>query len=152
MVRPIIFFAFFLLGVPQLRAQTDSLPKIIAPIGSEAGFRVGVRPALSYRFVPDESHMVELLFAKSGQSLLFTALYQKQLPFGADGMYYRYGGGFSLGGWNQRLVSGLDMQVGIDYYLPMAPLVFSLDLRPWVRLTGLLETNGELAGTLRYVF
>jgi len=96
--------------------------------------------------------MVELLFTKSGQSLLFTALYQRQLPFGAEGLYYRYGGGFSVGGWNQQLVSGIDMQVGMDYYLPVVPLVFSLDLRPWARVTGVLEANGELAGSLRYVF
>ncbi|MBA4304163.1 MAG: hypothetical protein C0424_08055 [Sphingobacteriaceae bacterium] len=123
-----------------------------APIGSELGLRIGALPALSYRFTPAETHLVELLFARSNQSLLFTALYQQQQPFGPAGFYYRYGGGFSLGGWNQRLVSGFDMQVGADYYLPVVPVVVSLDVRPWLRLTGLLEASGELAATVRYVF
>jgi hypothetical protein len=123
-----------------------------APIGSELGLRWGVKPALSYRFVPVESHLVELLFTKSNQSLLFTALYQRQQPMVLPGMYTRYGGGFSLGGWQGRLISGLDAQVGLDYYIPVLPLVASLDLRPWIHLTGELGVNGELAGTLRYVF
>ncbi len=152
MVRHIIFFAFLFFSSLELHAQNDSLPKVIAPLGSEAGIRLGALPALSYRFMPAESHMVELLFARSNQSLLFTALYQKQQPLFGEGLYYRYGGGFSVGGWNQKLVSGLDMQIGLDYYLPIMPLVFSLDIRPWVRITGLLEANGELAASLRYVF
>lgn len=152
MVRHIIFFAFlFFYSHPGL-AVTDSLPKVIAPLGSEAGIRIGVSPAITYRFMPAESHMVELLFARTGRSLLFTALYQKQQAVFGEGLYYRYGGGFSVGGWNQRLVSGFDMQIGLDYYLPIMPLVFSLDMRPWVRITGLLEANGELAASLRYVF
>ena len=114
--------------------------------------RVGALPSLSYRFAPVEQQMVELLFARSNQSLLFSALYQKQLPLKWQGTYYRYGGGFSIGGWNQRLVSGLDVQLGIDYYLPFLPLVISMDMRPWLRLTGLVEANGELAASLRYVF
>lgn len=83
---------------------------------------------------------------------MFTALYQKQQPLGMTGFYTRYGGGFSLGGWNERLESGLDMQVGADYYVPILPLVLSLDVRPWMRITGNLAVNGELAATLRYVF
>jgi hypothetical protein len=114
--------------------------------------RFGVRPALSYRFMPAETHMLEFLFAKSGQSLMFTALYQKQQSVLFPGFYSRYGGGFSLGGWNERLESGLDMQVGVDYYIPVLPLVVSLDIRPWIRITGNFEVNGELAATVRYVF
>lgn len=123
-----------------------------APLGSEFGLRVGVLPALSYRFALAESQLVELLFARSGQGLLFTAIYQQQQAFGPAGLYYRYGGGFSAGGWNQRLISGLDMQVGADYYLPVLPVVVSIDVRPWLRITGLFETNGELAASVRYVF
>ncbi|MDP2187580.1 MAG: hypothetical protein Q8J69_02750 [Sphingobacteriaceae bacterium] len=135
------FFSF----TTQLQAQQ-------APIGSELGLRFGVRPALSYRFMPVETHMVELLFAKSGESLMFTALYQKQQAAFFPGFYSRYGGGFSLGGWNERLESGLDMQLGVDYYIPVLPLVVSLDIRPWIRLTGEAGVNGELAATVRYVF
>jgi hypothetical protein len=102
--------------------------------------------------MPVETHMVELLFAKSGYSLMFTALYQKQQAMFFPGFYTRYGGGFSLGGWNERLESGLDMQLGVDYYIPVLPLVVSLDVRPWVRITGNLGVNGELAATVRYVF
>jgi hypothetical protein len=123
-----------------------------APIGSELGLRFGVRPALSYRFMPAETHMVELLFAKSGYSLMLSALYQKQQAALFPGFYTRYGGGFSLGGWNEQLESGLDIQVGGDYYLPFLPLVVSLDVRPWMRITGDFGVNGELAATLRYVF
>lgn len=143
-----IFF-FVILIVNHANAQSTTQ---VAPIGSELGFRMGALPALSYRFVPTESQMIELLFANTHPSLLFTALYQKQLPIGPPGFYYRYGGGFSVGGWNQRLVSGVDLQVGADYYLPILPVVISLDVRPWVRLTGLLEASGELAATVRYVF
>lgn len=99
-----------------------------------------------------ESHMAELLFAKSGQSLLFTALYQKQEALSINGFYGRYGGGFSLGGWNEQLISGLDMQVGVDYYITFIPIVLSLDVRPWMRITGDFSVNGELAVSLRYVF
>lgn len=123
-----------------------------APLGSELGLRIGALPALSYRFALAENQLVELLFARSNQSLLFTAIYQRQQAFGPAGYYYRYGGGFSLGGWNQRLVSGFDMQVGADYYLPLLPVVVSLDVRPWLRITGLFEASGELAATVRYVF
>ncbi|MFN3529349.1 MAG: hypothetical protein ACK417_05450 [Bacteroidia bacterium] len=96
--------------------------------------------------------MFELLFAKSGPSLMFTGLYQVQQAFGPQGLYQRYGGGISIGGWNGQLLSGLDMQVGIDYYIPMYPVVLSLDVRPWVRITGDLSASGELAASLRYVF
>ncbi len=146
-VKRIVFYGMvcFFSWTTQLYAQQ-------APIGSELGMRFGVRPALSYRFMPAETHMVELLFAKSGQSLMFTALYQKQQAVLFPGFYSRYGGGFSLGGWNERLESGLDMQVGVDYYIPVLPLVASLDIRPWIRITGNFEVNGELAATIRYVF
>lgn len=122
------------------------------PIGSEAGLRFGVRPALTYRFMLKESQLAELIFAKSGQSLLFTTLYQKQEPLSINGFYGRYGGGFSLGGWNEQLISGVDMQVGMDYYIPVVPIVLSLDVRPWMRITGDFSVNGELALSLRYVF
>lgn len=151
LVRAIIFLVIQFIFISGASGQADS-SGLKAPLGSETGIRVGVRPALSYRFVPKEAYLVELLFAKSGESLLFTALYQKQNPFGPLGAYYRYGAGFSIGGWNQQLISGPDMQLGVDYYLPVAPLVLSLDLRPWVRITGRLEANGELAASLRYVF
>lgn len=147
MLIRIIFFAILCLSLANKPVEGQ-----IAPIGSELGIRVGALPALSYRFTPLEGHLVELLFARSNQSLLFTALYQKQLPVGPPGFYYRYGGGFSLGGWNQRLVSGVDLQIGADYYVPVLPVVLSMDVRPWVRLTGILEANGELAATVRYVF
>jgi len=83
---------------------------------------------------------------------MFTALYQKQQAVLFPGFYGRYGGGFSLGGWNGYLESGFDMQVGVDYYIPILPLVLSLDVRPWVRITGNLGVNGELAASLGYVF
>lgn len=131
---------------------TGTLRAQQAPLGAEIGLRLGVAPALTYRFVLAEPHLVELLFARTDQSLLFTTLYQKQQAFGLEGLYHRYGGGFSLGGWNGRLISGLDMQVGIDYYIPVVPLVASIDVRPWIRITGDFGVNGELAASVRYVF
>lgn len=139
------FWGIIFLSVVEAGAQEG-------PIGSEAGMRFGVRPAFSYRFVPKEKRLFELIFTKSGSSLLFTSLYQKQQPIGPLGLYQRYGAGFSLGGWNGRLLSGLDAQAGIDYYLPMLPVVVSLDLRPWMRITGDFSVSGELAASLRYVF
>lgn len=147
MVKRIIFCAFFNILFANGLANAQK-----GPIGSEAGLRFGVRPALTYRFMLKEGQLAELIFAKSGQSLLFTALYQKQEPLTIHGFYGRYGGGFSLGGWNERLISGLDMQVGVDYYIPVAPIVLSLDVRPWMRITGDFSVNGELALSLRYVF
>lgn len=121
-------------------------------LGSELGFRYGEAPALSYRFYFEELTGFELLFAKSEQSLLFTALYEKLQPREFAGFYTYYGFGGSMGGWNNRQRLSLDMVLGTCYFVPYVPLNIDFALRPYLVLNGLVAVNAELAVSVRWVF
>jgi len=122
------------------------------PVGLELGFRYGAAPALSYRVFPDEKRAFELLFTKTGSSLLFTVLHQHFTPFGPPGVFVHYGYGASIGGRNDRQITALDLQLGACYYLPVAPLNIDFGFRPYAVITGGAGVNAELAVTVRWVF
>jgi hypothetical protein len=126
------------------------------PLGSEIGFRYGEAPALSYRFYLQEFQQkgaaFELLFAKSGQSLLFTALYEKMQDRKWTGWYTYYGFGGSVGGWNDKQRMSLDMALGSCYYVPFLPLNVDFSLRPYLSVAGQPGVNAELALCARWVF
>ncbi len=126
------------------------------PLGSEFGLRYGAATALSYRFYLREKNIgeqgFELLFTKSKQSLLFTALYEKLQQRFMPGFYTYYGLGGSLGGWNDGQRLAMDMIVGSCYYLPYLPVNIDFSLRPYAVVTGDAGVNAELALSLRWVF
>lgn len=147
LLRPILFAILFLLfdSPEQLKAQAEFQ-------GAEFGFRYGSSPALSYRLWVKEQSGYELLFTKSGESLLFSGFWLMQRPLGFSGGYLHYGAGGSIGARNGRQQTALDGQLGLDYYLPVVPLNMSFDLRPWFVITGGVDFQAELALSARWVF
>ncbi len=147
LLRPILFVVIFLVmgGRQSLKAQAGLQ-------GAELGFRYGSSPAVNYRLWFQEQSGYELLFTKSGNSLLFTAFWLIQRPLGFPGGYLHYGAGGSIGARNGQQQTALDGQLGVDYYLPVVPLNVSFDLRPWFVITGGVEVQAELALSARWVF
>lgn len=122
------------------------------PLGSELGMRLSTQPAISYRFFHREDAGFELIFTKTGPSLLFSCLYEQFLPLKYYGLYAYYGYGGSLGARNQQLQSAIDLQLGTVYYLPFAPFSADFAFRPYAVITGNAGVNAELAVNVRWVF
>jgi len=122
------------------------------PLGTEFGFRYGAGPGLTYRFYLQEKTGFEILFMKSGQSLLVTALYEKLQFRQFAGLYTYYGLGASVGGWNDQQRMSLDMALGSCYFVPYVPINVDFSLRPYLIVAGPVGVNAELALSVRWVF
>jgi hypothetical protein len=122
------------------------------PLGSELGMRFSTQQAVTYRFFHREDAGFELIFTKTGPSLLFSCLYERFLPLTYYGLYAYYGYGGSLGARNQQLQSAIDLQLGTVYYLPFAPFSVDFAFRPYAVITGSAGVNAELAVSARWVF
>lgn len=134
-------------------ATAQSLPE-----GLTAGARAGISSGLTAKlYTDDASEALEAILSFREGALGLTALYAfHRADFGVDGLRWYYGAGAEAVLFPQTaefpLGVAIDGVLGIEYVLPDAPLIFSLDYKPGFFFIGDpgLQNGGGLS--CRYVF
>jgi hypothetical protein len=116
------------------------------------GIRVGQTSGFTYKHKFESDHAVEVILGTYPYALSLTALYEKYMETGTNGLQWYFGGGAHLGAplsgnygyyvydetgryryyrtaWYGPAV-GIDGIIGIEYKIPKAPVAFSFDLKP----------------------
>jgi hypothetical protein len=135
------------------------------PEGLTAGVRAGISSGFTAKlYTDDSSEALEAILSFRSGALGLTALYEfHRTDFDIDGLRWYYGGGAELNLYEQGLHDSpigiaIDGVLGLEYVLPEAPLIFSLDYKPAFFLVGDpgLANGGALANggglSARYVF
>lgn len=134
-------------------AWGQSLPK-----GLTGGFRMGLSSGLTAKLYADNgAEALEAIVSFRGGALNATALYAvHRSDFNVDGLRWYLGAGAEAILFPQTsefpLGLAIDGVLGLEYVLPDAPLVFSIDYKPAFFLIGNpgLQNGGGLS--CRYIF
>lgn len=130
------------------------------PEGLTAGVRAGISSGFTAKlYTDDSSEALEAILSFRSGALGLTALYEfHRTDFDIDGLRWYYGGGAELNLGESTIGIAIDGVLGLEYVLPEAPLIFSLDYKPAFFLIGDsgLANGGALANggglSARYVF
>ena len=128
------------------------------PEGLTAGGRIGLTTGLSVKLYSEQNtDALEAIVGVRDEALVVNLLYEfHRADFNVEGLrwYYGFGAGLTLFPQTAAIPLGLSAEgiVGLEYALPDAPLVFSLDYKPAFFLIGDpgLQAGGGLS--CRYVF
>jgi len=125
--------------------------------GRALGLRFGFGGELSYQHPLSEINRLEFdLGLNSWQGDLFlSGLYHvvNDLSSLADGFNWYYGAGLGAGLGENYVVVGVLGQIGIEYNLKKHPFQFSLDWRPGVFITPVIDLGWTgVAASIRYKF
>ena len=143
-----------------------------------AGFRLGHTTGISFQKFVAKHQAVDLMVSGRHNGLQFNTLYKWHSPteFNMEGnfvLYYGLGGHFGF----ERLIPynlefqqpfpeydlkrksyftmGVDVVVGIEYRMMIAPITLSFDVKPYFNYIGFKELNGHFwdsALSIKYVF
>jgi len=134
------------------------------------GIRLGILQGVSYQYRPVSQFSVEGLLCLYRYEPLILGFAQfhvsnflgsdKMSVFFGAGAHFSYVSGYKNTDWfpdndEQQIryfVSGIDLQVGIDYFFEEFPLNLSLDFRPAYNLIGHQGYWYGVALSVRYVF
>jgi len=95
------------------------------------GLRISPGPGLTYKVFLNKSSGLEFLLSFPPSSLIFTGLYEYNMPVKNVKLLYWYiGCGGHIGFDNDESVIGFDLIVGLEYKIPDIPISVSLDLKP----------------------
>jgi hypothetical protein len=133
------------------------------------GVRLGFAQSLSIKHFVGSDLAIEGLLGRyyyGGFNLAILGELHREQAFGADGLWWYYGGGGHLGsyGWTNnnprwkdqyngnRLVIGLDGILGLEYNIKEIPFNVSLDFKPTFDLIGWQGYGNGGAFSIRYIF
>jgi len=132
------------------------------------GLRLGPYLGVTYQAPLSNEAVLELIFATRYRGIAFTALYEVHKDsFDVEGLQWYYGGGGHIGFyqyyaghpyWHDEnpgstAIIGVDGILGIEYFIPNAPVQLSLDWKPnfnFVGYSGFEGDNGALS--VRFTF
>lgn len=117
------------------------------------GLRGGITYGLTLKHQFSHNIAIECILGVWQDALSITGLFEQQVPTGAPGLNWYYGGGLHatfLSGWrnyyyvegrkyyyyynNTDAGFGIDGLIGIEYKIPPIPFAISFDLKPFVEI------------------
>ncbi|MDZ4824729.1 MAG: hypothetical protein SH856_14825 [Flavobacteriales bacterium] len=132
------------------------------------GIRLGYNPGVTYQQYVADDRVLELIAASRYRGFSVTGLYEVHKSIeGVSGLGWFFGGGAHVGLYpfyanhplwhdaysGSKAVVGLDGILGLEYFIPDAPFMVSVDWKPafdFYGYAGFLGDNGALS--LRYRF
>lgn len=139
---------FFCIGFIAMLNSTTYSQEYKNGIGLRLG---GLTSGLSFKHFISDKHAFEMVLSVPRRGVVFTGLYQVHQSLGNQGLYWCYGGGAHIGSFGRNggyfyvqnknkiyyfegnentFVLGLDLNLGLEYKIPNAPLSLGVDLKP----------------------